>query len=132
MLFERCYSHAPSTRISFSSLLTGYLPHELGTIENRDLPQEVETIAEILQRNGYRTLAVVSNYVLQAERGWSQGFSVFDEEMTSRELNRDVTERISADTTSRAVELLREYRNEPLFLWVHYQDPHGPYVPPAP
>ncbi|MBW1683717.1 MAG: sulfatase-like hydrolase/transferase, partial [Deltaproteobacteria bacterium] len=27
MLFERCYSHAPSTRISFSSLLTGYLPH---------------------------------------------------------------------------------------------------------
>jgi arylsulfatase len=132
MLFEHCYSHAPSTRISFSSLMTGYLPHEVGVIEDRALPQEVETLAEILQRSGYRTLAVVSNYVLQAKRGWSQGFSVFDDEMTSPELNRDVTERISADTTRRAVELLHEYRNEQLFLWVHYQDPHGPYVPPAP
>lgn len=131
LLFERCYSHAPSTRLSISSLLTGYLPHETRTFFNESLPAEVDTLAEVLQRDGYSTLAVVSNYVLMPSRGWNQGFDLYDDTMNSRELNREAPERIASATTDRAIELLSSHSKQPMFLWIHYQDPHGPYLPPS-
>jgi arylsulfatase len=51
--------------------------------------------------------------------------------MKERELNRDIPERIAEHTTDRAVKLLKKFRKDNLFLWLHYQDPHGPYTPPA-
>lgn len=84
------------------------------------LPDQVDTLAEMLQRNGYRTLAVVSNYVLQRDAGWDQGFDVYDQTMTSSELNRKALERIAPDTTDRAIEMLQDHQGESLFLWVHY------------
>ena len=39
----------------------------------------VDTLAEMLERNGYRTAAVVSNYVLRRGQGFEQGFSIFDD-----------------------------------------------------
>ena len=43
-------------------------------------------------------------------------------------------ERTAAATTDAAIELadalLGDGSGRPIFLWVHYQDPHGPYTPP--
>jgi arylsulfatase A-like enzyme len=56
--------------------------------------------------------------------------------MAQRESTRLWPERIAADTTDAALHLIEswqadpEARASPLFLWVHYQDPHGPYTPP--
>jgi len=38
---------------------------------------------------------------------------------------------VAGDTTSAAIEALDALEEEgaPFFLWVHYQDPHGPYTP---
>lgn len=35
------------------------------------------------------------------------------------------------ELTDHAVEFLRQHRDRPFFLWVHYFDPHAPYDPPA-
>ena len=130
LLFEKCLSHAPSTRMSFSSILTGFLPHETRVEEKLILPPGVNTIAEILHQQGYKTAAVISNYVLRKKKGFEQGFMIYDDKMVEREINRNLPERTAEHTTTRAIQLLEQFHKEPLFMWVHYQDPHGPYTPP--
>jgi arylsulfatase A-like enzyme len=130
--FSHAYAHSSETRFSLASLLTGFHPHETRVPHGRTLPGEVETLAEILRAHGRATAAVVSNYVLRGDRGWRQGFDVYDDQMPQHEIPRNWPERIATDTTQRAVELLEDLHRSPFFLWVHYQDPHGPYTPPPP
>jgi len=131
LLFENCLSHAPITGSSCVSLLSGFLPHETTVFGNSPPPKKVKMLAEILKRQRYKTIAVVSNYVLRKGIGWEQGFKIYDDKMEDRELvRRNNPERIAERTTARAVELLKQHRQEQLFMWIHYQDPHGPYAPP--
>jgi len=131
LLFENCFSHAPATSPSCASLLSGFLPHETTVLINSlPLPEGVEILPEILQRHGYQTVAVVSNYVLRRRMGWAQGSTVFDDTMDDCESGRGLPERIAERTTGRAIELLDQLKADPLFMWIHYQDPHGPYTPP--
>jgi len=132
LLFENCFSHSPATRPSFASIVSGFLPHETRIFENMLLlPREVKTLPEILKQLGYKTTAVVSNYVLRKKQGFEQGFLIYDDIMNDLELVRRCPERIAQHTTDRAIELLKESHKSPLFMWIHYQDPHGPYTPPA-
>ncbi len=138
-VFEEAYATAPMTQPSVSSLLTGRLPEHIGVARGnlRRLPAEVETIAERLRAEGVATAAVISNWVLRrapaavGDVGVQQGFEHFDDRMDKRERNRGVFERSAADTTDAAIAWLEGHdRARPFFLWVHYQDPHGPYSPP--
>jgi len=131
MVYENCSSQAPVTGSSFASILSGYLPHETMVYENLPLPGEVETIEKTLQRHGYQTGAVVSNFNLRREVGWAEGFHYFDDEMKSKEKNRNLYESIARDTTERSIKAFNKLTAGPKFMWIHYQDPHGPYTPPA-
>ena len=130
LLFENCLSHAPVTSSSCASIMSGFLPHETKVFENGPLPVEVTTLPEILQKQGYKTIAVVSNYVFRRKKGWEQGFSLFDNTMTNREIVRKYPERIAEHTTEQAIKYLQQFNNSSFFMWIHYQDPHGPYTPP--
>lgn len=131
-VFERCSAHAADTRFSVASLMTGFLPHETRILERRGLPAGVTTWAEVLREHGFRSEAVVSNYVLRRGRGFEQGFDRYDDELEEKELVRRSPERTAARTTDRAIERLEALASgPPFFLWVHYQDPHGPYTPPS-
>jgi len=130
VLFENCFTHGPETIISLASMLTGFLPHETKVMLNNRLPDQVKTLAEMLKLQGYKTFAVVSNYILQGNRGFDQGFMLYDDIMDQLELVRKWPERIAEHTTNRAIELLQQFHKDQLFMWIHYQDPHGPYTPP--
>jgi arylsulfatase A-like enzyme len=131
LVFENCLAHAPMTGASCSSILSGFYPHETKVPTNDILPKQIHTVAEILQSQGYVTIGVVSNYVLRSERGWDQGFQIFDDTMKQHELAREeFPERVAEYTTAKAVELLSKHCDKSLFMWIHYQDPHGPYTPP--
>jgi len=124
--------------MSFASILTGFLPHETKMILYETnmwrfipLPAAVKTLPEILREHGYKTAAVISNYVLRRSQGFEQGFMIYDDAMNERELVRRCPERIAEHTTDRAIELLKQFCSQPLFMWIHYQDPHGPYAPPG-
>ena len=131
VVFENCLSHAPDTRLSFASMMSGFLPHETGITRYLNLPSEVNTLPSILQRQGYKTLAVIGNYVLRRGQGWEKGFDIFDDTMNERERVRRWPERRAWPTSDRAIELLKEFQEAQLFMWIHYQDPHGPYTPPV-
>jgi arylsulfatase len=139
LVFEAAWSTAPLTGPALSALLTGRPPEELGLEDNRNvLAAEALTLAERLADAGFDTAAIVSNWVLRArpelpDAGVRQGFAHFDDRMESREASRpDLKERLAPATTDAALAWLdaRE-RDAPFFLWVHYQDPHGPYTAPA-
>lgn len=139
ILFEEAYASAPMTQPSLSSLLTGKLPEHVGVAHGnlRRLPAAAETLPERLREHGIPSAAVISNWVLrrgaaeEGDVGVQQGFEHYDDEMTSQELNRQQYERLAPDTTRGAIAWLDERDpDETFFLWVHYQDPHGPYTPP--
>ncbi len=138
VVFDAAYASAPMTQPALSSLMTGRLPADVGAVPGNRvlLPGEVETLAEILAAEGYATAAVVSNWILRRRAdapdvGVSQGFQHFDDEMPDREGNRGMYQRDARATTDAALAWLASRPSERFFLWVHYQDPHGPYEPPA-
>jgi arylsulfatase A-like enzyme len=134
LLFKNCFAHASSTAPSCSSILSGFFPHETGVLDNvtTTLSAKVNTLTEFLRNSGYATLAVVSNYILRREQGFNQGFEIYDDELEDKEKVRRVPERIAQGTTQRAIKYLRKNRQRRFFMWIHYQDPHGPYTPPPP
>jgi len=132
-LFPYAFTPAPITLPSVASLLTGLYPDEHGIGLNTNvLPQGIPTIAEILSAHGVATGAVVSNFVLRRASRLDRGFRLYDDEYPQEDL-RELPERIAVDTTDAALETLDRLRADShggVFLWVHYQDPHGPYTPP--
>jgi arylsulfatase A-like enzyme len=133
-VFEWAYAPTSFTLPSMSSLLTGRHPEEIGVLGNRSaLPPAVPTLAGALRERGWRSAAVVSNLVLRKNAGLAVGFDVYDDVLPDREVTRNWPERIAADTSDAAIAVLDDFSpegDERLFLWIHYQDPHGPYTPP--
>ncbi len=142
VVFEEAYSCAPMTQPAVASLLSGRLPTEVGASPGnvRLMPSDVVTLAERARAEGLATGAVVSNWILkrpnpaQGDVGVQQGFDHFDDRMPNQELvRRNVRERVAKDTTDAAIAMIERFESngsDAFLLWVHYQDPHGPYTPP--
>lgn len=132
VLFEQCYSQASLTIPSLSSLMTGRYPSEIGARNNSSpLTSTDDCLAAALKRRGYRTAAFVCNFNLRPEMRFNRGFDHYDAEFNDPEPNRpDIVERKAPDATDAALAWLERNVDTPFFLWIHYQDPHGPYTPP--
>ena len=127
------FSTAPTTSPSIASLHTSRFAAHHGVTQNlaTALGDEHPTLAGSLRDAGYATAAVVSNPILDARRRLDRGFDHYDARMTRRERNRPgFAERDARATSDAALAWLAEAGEGPWFLWVHYQDPHGPYEPP--
>jgi arylsulfatase len=133
-LFERAYAPASFTTASLASLLTSRYPQEVGVFDNGGVPRgETPMMAQWLHGHGWDTAAVVSSYVLRKGSGFTRGFERYDARLLGREAARPVPERIASETTDAALAMLDAMAaDRPRFLWVHYQDTHGPYTPPEP
>ncbi len=134
-LFSAAYAPASHTLPSVAALWTGRLPQEIGVVDNLSrLEPGVPTLASELAQRGFSTGAVVSNWVLRRACGLDAGFAVYDDRLPQQETAREVPERAASDTTDAALRLVAECAAKPegrCLVWVHYQDPHGPYAPPG-
>lgn len=126
--FRYAYATTPQTLPSHASMLTGLYPGGHGVHENaRYLSPNHPLATERLRERGYRTAAFVSAYPLARPFGLARGFEIYDDELTGGR-----AERSAAETTDRAIAWLAAAPAEPLFLWVHFFEPHYPYEPPEP
>src|SRR5712691_6813553 len=126
--FRYAYAAVPQTLPSHTSMLTGLYPAGHGVRENsRYLAANHPLVAERLHDAGYRTAAFVSAFALAKRFGLARGFDVYDEDFGAER-----AERTAKETTDRVLAWLDQNSAQPLFLWVHYYDPHYPYTPPEP
>ncbi len=126
--YTQAYAAVPETLPSHTSMLTGLYPAGHGLHENaRYLPADRPVLAERLHQAGYRTAAFVSAFALAKRFGLARGFDRYDDDEPAGQ-----AERSSKDTTDAALSELSAAPAQPLFLWVHYYDPHAPYAPPEP
>jgi arylsulfatase A-like enzyme len=80
---------------------------------------------------GYTAAAFVGNYMLQPRTGFDSGFDRFDSKLDAVQLGAlTIFERGAEATTRLALAWMAAQGKQPFFLWVHLQDPHGPYLPP--
>lgn len=89
---------------------------------SNNLDNKFDTLAEYLKKMGYYTAAFVSNPNLRMNQGFEQGFESFSE---AGEQGWD-----SQKMTVEALNLLNNYQGDkPIFIWLHYLEPHIPYTP---
>jgi arylsulfatase A-like enzyme len=131
--FVWAVSTSPSTAPSVASILTSRYPGQHGVSRSAVsfLAEDAVSVAELLREAGYATAAFVCNPVLDRLRNLGQGFDLYDDSMTHREPDQPKrTDREARAATEAALAWLRD-AEPPWFLWIHYQDPHGPYAPPG-
>jgi choline-sulfatase len=122
--YTYAYATVPQTLPSHASMMTGLYPGGHGVHENaRTLDGRHSVLAEQLKSGGYRTAAFISAFPLAKRYGLARGFDVYDEDFGGDRAERDAQE-----TTDRALAFLGQAASQPLFLWVHYYDPHYPYT----
>ena len=128
MRFRQAYAAVPETLPSHTSMLTGVYPAAHAIHENgRFLSPTEPVVAERLRQAGYRTAAFVSSFILARQFGLARGFDLYDDRLPA-----GAVERTSRVTTDAVLSYLTRPSSQPLFLWVHYFDPHYPYTPPEP
>ena len=129
--FKQAYTPMSTTLPAHTSLFTGLYPLEHGILANlvssekpfRSRPG-ARSIVELFKENGYTTGAVVSSTPMKRASGLDAGFSFYDQP------ERDF--RTAAGTNLVALRWLDNHGKSPFFLFVHYFDPHTPYIPPSP
>ena len=126
VLFRQAFTHAPSTLPSHSSMFFSEYPWNLDVFHNGDkLSVREASLQKLLKGRGYRTAAFTSLAVLNSSYGLAQGFDEYSDDV-SRNAGRPY---LFADEVNDAVlPWLSAHYQQPFFLFIHYSDPHEPYV----
>lgn len=134
LLFERAYAPTPITLPSHASILTGVLPAVHGVRDNGQyiLGDEAVLVSEVLEQHQWRTAAFVSSFVLDESFGLDQGFGHYSGAAASNLGGQaHANERSSTMVVDDALSWVAAAPPaDDLFLWVHFYDPHWPYVAP--
>jgi arylsulfatase A-like enzyme/Tfp pilus assembly protein PilF len=136
--FAQAFTPSPITNTSHTSILTGLLPSSHGVSDfGVPLTPNHSTLAEILNKEGYRTAAFIGSVILDSRKlapGLDRGFEFYDNfpEKTETKSRWGRLERRGMDVGRRAETWLGAHDAGPHFVWVHLYDPHDPYEPPPP
>ncbi len=124
--FAEAYVSDIPTEVAHTGLFCGRWGAATGIVSHGHpypaLPETVTWLPEALRRAGLTTAAIDNLY--QLKTWFARGFRYYVN-MVSQQRWID-----GADVTQEAVDWLRQHYRTPFFLFVHYWDPHSPYLPP--
>lgn len=134
VVYDGARSTSSWTVPSVVSWLTGVSPFSHGVIHGvtrhgqvfaqEVIPKALTCFPELLHRHGYRTMGITANAHLDPEHGFGRGFDRF------ACLGFAPAQRV--DDVAREWLSGGELSERRTFLWLHYFDPHAPYVPHRP
>lgn len=153
-VFENAFSTSTWTAPSTASLFTAAYPeqhtvvrglfahrqviadirqHGWGNIDVNAIPAKLTTLPERMRASGYRTFGIAANFNIGEEMGFARGFDRF-ERIVARGSALDakrVTGAKQEDAATNVLATLRTWMPEirgpsPYFLYLHFNDPHGP------
>lgn len=126
--FDRSTSTAASTMTWAKTMFSGRFFFSKG-----GLPENEETLAEVMRAAGYRTLGLSGNGHVSAKFGLARGFDTFEMVWPLARGADPATyvNRNAADLHRRALELYDQAPPaQPTLLYIHALHPHTPYAPP--
>ena len=133
--FDQAQVQWPKTTPSFASIFTASYAKDNQIVRTAGQPVSCRfsMLAEMLQRKGYATAAVVANAAVGSDFYFDQGFDEFIETWKLHENQQGADPNRAEAVTNLAISQLDRLKasGKPYFLWVHYLDPHAPYEPPG-
>lgn len=129
--YTHAYALSSLTAKSLGGMLAGRYPSELSRTHAffTYYPPDNDMFPEVLQAAGVRTIGVQAHWSLKRDRGYSQGFDVW--EMVPNLLwGKAADTQITGELHTRElVKALREHASsdQRFFVWAHYMDPHQAY-----
>lgn len=125
--FDWAFSSLPTTLGSHTTMMSGLDTHGHGVPRNgQPVPDTIPLLAERLADAGWDRIGVVGAMPLESDMGLDRGFRVYlDTEYSSW---FGSPRRTADEVTDVALKAIDERPGgEPLFLFVHYYDPHSPW-----
>lgn len=127
-LFERCYAQGIPTTPAHTTLYTGQHPLTHNIVCHggaADLERRAPCLPALLQKAGYTTCAIDNLFDIKP---WlARGYEFYINPACRHAMRLLVS---CEELNRRAVEWLRTHATERFFLFVHYWEPHTPYLPP--
>ncbi len=135
VVFEEAVTSAPLTQPAHTSLFTGWYCGRHGVRDNANymLNNNAVTLAECFRDSGYQTHAIISCMIMSKRSGLDQGFDFYDDSFTKKQIGTvgPVVQRDGAIVSDLALDWLKNRDpQKPFALFLHYYDPHLPYLPP--
>ena len=139
VVFENAFSASSWTSPGTASIFTSMYPYQHGVlmgllairnaqkidpnVKINRIPEEIETITEVMKKNGYRTYGVADNLNIGEKQGFTQGFDKFETYMYQE------APKVNQTIKNWKSQLLAKGK---YFLYIHYMEPHAPYHPRKP
>jgi arylsulfatase A-like enzyme/Tfp pilus assembly protein PilF len=136
VLFEDVSCAVPLTLPSHASIFTALYPFSHGMRHNQSFIKtwNKPTLAEILRQQGYKTAAFLASSILDSQFGLDHGFEFYDDAfaISLGQIREAFAEKSASTVAKSALDWLQQNKEGKFFLWIHFFDPHDPYVPPEP
>ncbi|WP_059102615.1 sulfatase [Shouchella shacheensis] len=126
VLFEQAFAADIPTEVAHTGIFTGKVGLTTGVVSHGSslsfLPKSIDWLPTLLRNYGYTTAAVDNLYHLQ--EWFARGYQYY---VNSIGRTRWIDGRRVNDL---AKLWIKEHQEEDFFLFLHYWDPHTPYLPP--
>lgn len=141
VVFEYALSQTSWTRPSIGSMLTSRYPRSIGIYDEKFdiLQQQLVTLPEILQDEGYVTYGITANPNTNAVFHFDQGFDEYrdssvvwswmspEDGQLTHERGKNALPR-SADVFQAVIEFVRSSERRPFFVLITVMEAHSPYL----
>jgi arylsulfatase A-like enzyme len=128
-LFESCYAPGIPTTPAHATIYSGMHPVSHNIVSHggaADLDRKIPVPPELLQNAGFTTCAVDNLFDIKP---WlARGYEFYINPSHRHKMRLLVS---CEEINARAIPWLRQHAGEPFFLFVHYWEPHTPYLPPV-
>ncbi len=145
VVFTKAFSTATYTQPAMCAIMSGRFPYyhidpevkhgffsgmNRFSPNNQDLglPQSLDTLAELLQREGYSTSGFITNGQLMKKFHMDQGFDKYRAMFAGPPSKTPY--RPAEHVVAEVIDWLDETATAPFFLFTHFNDVHYPYLAP--
>ncbi|HLK56422.1 MAG TPA: sulfatase [Chthonomonadaceae bacterium] len=126
--FSRCFAPGIPTTPAHTTLYTGLHPLTHNIVchgGQAELDRKIPVLPELLQNAGYTTAAVDNLYDIKP---WlARGYEFYINPSFHHKLRLLVS---CEEINARAIPWIKSHAHEKFFLFLHYWEPHTPYLPP--
>jgi|GEM_PF-2096631 len=127
-IFDNASTPSVTPQSAWMSLFTGLYPSVHGVLDNNEeLSPQVDTLAALLSRGGYRTVAFTEGGAAGTSSPLVAGFDSF---VADEGYDLADTEGRLAGTLEAAGNWINAHSDKPFFMFVHSYRLHAPHLPP--